>query len=188
MRFLLKLVMAVTLNVLMICTACYAYWYYFSEESIENKVNEMYVKLIAQTGQRQNALPLLIIDNPEKNAFNNGMFIGIYTGVINSSNWDEIALILGHEIAHGTLGHLNDQMPVPQNSDIVSMGSNGFIAVLEANADKLGAVYMMKAGYDICVGREIYRRWKNENGNYLAQTHPDYSYRFDELNINCGDK
>ena len=57
--------------------------------------------------------------------------------------------------------------------------------VLEANADKLGAVYMIKAGFDICKGREIFKRWKIEGGNKLNSYHPSYSYRYDELNIGC---
>jgi predicted Zn-dependent protease len=188
MKFLRKLLLAIFLDVLIIVSGCSIFWYYWSKESIENKVYKMYDKINAQTGQVQDSVPLLIVDSPEKNAYNNGIFIVMYTGFINDASWDEIAMVLGHEIAHGMLGHLNAQMPVPQNNNLTAMGTNGFIAVLEGNADKLGAIYMMKAGYDICKGREIFKRWKEEKGNYLAQNHPDYSYRYDELNINCGDK
>ena len=111
------------------------------------------------------------------NAYNDGKKVVIYMGLVDSvDSWDEIALVLGHEVAHGMLGHL-DKLNTT-NADEES--------VLEANADKMGAFYMMKAGYDICKGRELYKTWKNNNGNYIGLDHPDYSYRYDELNIGCG--
>lgn len=152
-----------------------------------NKTKAIYHDIIVQTGQAQDTLPLLIVDEDEDNAYNDGTKIVMYTGFINKHSWDEIALVLGHEVAHGMLAHLNHvQSPVPEWNNISEMGTNGFSSVLEANADKLGAFYMMKAGYDICKGRQIYNYWKAQNGDYQGQNHPDYAYRYDQLNINCG--
>jgi predicted Zn-dependent protease len=188
MKFLRKLALAVMLDATIVVTALYVYHTQFSKEAVKEKVQQLYKKLWAQIGQAQDAIPLMIEENETENAYNNGRIIVIYTGIIDNYSWDEIALVLGHEIAHGTLGHLNAYMPVPQGNSETEMGSNGFIAVLEGNADKMGAVYMMRAGYDICKGREIYKAWRDKSGNYIGQNHPNYSYRFDELNINCGDK
>jgi hypothetical protein len=44
----------------------------------------------------------------------------------------------------------------------------------------------MKAGYDVCKAREIWKRIRLENGNYQGADHPDFNYLYDELNINCG--
>lgn len=184
-NFLLKVMLATALDALIIGAAVYVYIYEISDYGKILKVTEMYKKIVAQTGQVQDALPLNIVDSPVDNAYTDGKQVVMFTGFIKSHTMDELALVMGHEIAHYNLGHLNAQPPVPENDDIKAMGTNGYSAVLEANADKMGAVYMMKAGYDICKGREIYKTWEKENGNYQAQTHPDYPYRYAELNINC---
>lgn len=183
--FLKTLVLALILDALIFVVGASVYMVHLSEEGVKIKVEEMYREISAQTGQSQDALPLVIVDSPIDNAYNDGKKVVLYTGFINKHHWDEIALVIGHEIAHGMLGHLNEHDPVPDKDSIFEMGTNGFSSVLEANADKMGAVYMMKAGYDICKGREIYKTWQKEKGNFIGMTHPNYSYRYDELNINC---
>jgi predicted Zn-dependent protease len=158
--------------------SCYAYEYVPPEYDNykKSKVRQIYDIVSAQTGQIQDKLPLVISDEGIVNAYNDGSQIVIYMGIVNASqSWDEVALILGHEIAHGTLGHLEGLDGLMSNA----------IAVLEGNADKMGAVYMMKAGYDICKGREFWHRQQLERGNYQGQNHPNYSYRYDELDIGC---
>lgn len=156
----------------------------FSQFAQDEKIRSIYKELVVASGQVQNALPLSIVDEDIDNAYNDGTKIVIYTGLVkHTSNWDEVALVLGHEIAHGMLGHLLEQPPF---MTVPGMGDNDEIAVLEANADKMGAFYMMKAGYNICAGRELYRYWQHNNGNYIGLDHPTYSYRYDELNVNCG--
>lgn len=149
----------------------------FSQGAQDEYIREIYDKIQAQTGQNQNSLPLVIDDALTVNAYNDGSKVVIYRGLINDTrSWDEIALILGHETAHGMLGHLSNWTPNNLNPDSSS--------VLEANADKMGAFYMMKAGFNICKGREIWKRWR-QKGDALGQDHPDYAYRYAELNINC---
>lgn len=148
------------------------------------RVRQIYNKLWAQTGQTQDKLPLKIVELPVDNAFNDGKQITIYTGLINHVHSDdEVALVLGHEIAHGTLGLLNETLPVNMHE---GMGLNDYISELEANADKMGAVYMMKAGYNICKGRNLLKVWNDEDGNGIGQDHPANSFRWNELNIGCG--
>jgi predicted Zn-dependent protease len=142
----------------------------------DSQIREVYSKLIAQTGQTQSKLPLIIEDDAQVNAYNDGTKIVLFTGMIKAlKNYDEVALVLGHEIAHGTLGHLGGLAASLSNDQ----------AVLEGNADKMGAVYALKAGYDVCMGRKFWKRERIEEGNYQGLNHPDYSYRYDELNFNC---
>lgn len=158
------------------------YWYMenFSQEAMQRKIFEMYAQLWIQSGQTQEKIPLEIVDSPVINAYNDGNKIVLYTGLINStSSMDEIALVLGHEIAHGNLWHLR------MLSQWNVATSDGEVSVLEANADKMGAVYMMKAGYDICKGREWFKTMLNNNGDYQGGNHPGYAYRYSELNIGC---
>lgn len=174
-----KLISAIILDVIIVGSLVLGYHKYFSQEAQDEKIQAIYHQIIVQTGQAQDELPLVIDESPIENAYNDGTKIVIFRGLINDAkSWDEIALVLGHEVAHGMLWHL--KMPLDDLTD-------GQVSTLEANADKLGAVYMMKAGYDVCKGRELFKYWRENNGNALDQNHPDYSYRYDELDINCGD-
>lgn len=143
-----------------------------------DEVREVYQQVLAQTGQSQDALPLVIDNNDSINAYNNGISIHVFTGLIKFvQSEDELALVLGHEIAHGMLRHV--YYSEFQTNELE-------ISIAEANADKLGAVYMMKAGYNICVAREMWKRMSDmAGGDYQGGNHPTYSYRYDQLNIGC---
>lgn len=182
--FVMDVLLAICLDVLIVMGIAYVYLMYFSQGAQDDKVREIYRQIVASTGQSQNEVPLIIVDEPIDNAYTDGTKVVIYTGLINhTESWDEVALVLAHEVAHVNLVHVGGLMPpiIPDEN----MGMNDYIAVMEANADKMGAVYMMKAGYDVCKGRELFKHWKAEKGNAIGQSHPDYSYRYDELNINC---
>lgn len=174
---LLNIVLGTSAGVLIILLIISFYEENFSQWAQDRKVRAIYAQIIANTGQIQDTMPLVISEELVDNAYNDGEKIVIYRGLINHAHsWDEVALVLAHEVAHGMLWHLK-------------MNAEGFtayqISVLEGNADKMGAVYMMKAGYDVCKGRELFKYWREEKGNALGQSHPDFSYRYDELNINC---
>ncbi len=174
---MIKRILSMTLAGCFMVALCYiTYQRNFSQEAHDKFIYDMYQQIVTQTGQMQDVLPFNIVESQEINAYNDGKRIVMFRGLINSAkSWDEIALVLGHEVAHGMLGHLGK----------LSSQDPHEITVLEANADKMGAVYMMKAGFNVCVGREIYKRWKTELGNHQNTDHPDYSYRYDELNIRC---
>lgn len=172
-RFILRGILAVSVTILVVILGMYVYWEQYSSVARDKRVHKMYENILAKSGQAQDGLPLYIVEDEEENAYNNGKQVVIYTGLLDSSNDDEIALILGHEIAHGMLEHLG------------RLQSTGYAdsSVHEANADKLGAVYALKAGYDVCKGREVFKRWENERGNAIGQTHPDFAYRYSELRM-----
>lgn len=170
-------VLAILLDVAIVSIGACIWYENFSQNAEDEKIRQIYHQIIVNTGQSQDALPLVIDDSMIENAYNDGTKIVIYRGLINQAgSWDEIALVLSHEVAHGMLGHL--KLPLQDLTD-------NEVSVLEANADKMGALYMIKSGYNICKGRELFRYWKEQNGNSLGQNHPDYSYRYDELNIRC---
>ena len=167
-----------TLAILLDIGIIYVGWYLYSNQHVYEEVHKIYRKIQAASGQGQDRIPLRIVQSDQINAYCDGIQIVMYTGLIdNAKNYDEIAMVLGHELAHQNLEHLRRMYDPPGVKRQVT----------EANADKLGAVYMMKAGYDICVAREFWKRMRNEEGNSLLKSHPNYSYRYDELNINCGD-
>lgn len=154
-----------------------ALYYYYKEKLPDEDIQKIYAKLLAVTGQSQDDMPLRIVNRNEINAYTDGNEVVLYKGIIRyAKNEDEIAMILGHEIAHKMLRHTHyDEFR--HDSLEISVG--------EANADKLGAVYMIKAGYDICKARQLWKRMQIEHGDYQGYDHPTYGYRYDQLNINC---
>ncbi len=172
-----KIIMTILVSMTLIIWGFIGWSDGFSQAAQDRKLQEIYHKIVAATGQTQEALPLVIDEGLEDNAYNDGTKVVIYRGLIDhTTSWDEIAMVLGHEVAHGMLWHLKFPLQELDNNQI---------SVLEANADKMGAFYMMKVGYNICKGRQLFKYWKEEHGNALGQDHPDYSYRYDELNIGC---
>ena len=149
------------------------------EKITDAEVRAIYARIVASTGQTQDAVPLEILNDPTINAYTDGDTVYIYRGIINyAADDDEIALILGHEVAHNMLRHTKfDQFHV----------STLEVSESEANADKMGAFYMMRAGYDICTARNIWKRFRNDYGDSQGEDHPTASYRYAQLNIGCGD-
>lgn len=178
MNFLYKLVIAIALDACLFVLALFlwgiaTYNYKYDYDA----VNKIFHKLIVETGQTQDAPYLQIIESPQINAFTDGKRVVVYRGMLDFvKNDDELALVLGHEIAHDMLRHTYYRDF--QSSDLE-------ISVAEANADKLGALYILKAGYDVCTAREMWKRMRDEEGNYQGFDHPTFSYRFAELNVQC---
>lgn len=177
LKGLSRLIILANSSVILLFAMIGAYGVYLAfvtmcQDMQDKRYKEIYNRLIAQTGQTQDRLPFKIVDSSEVNAYTDGKKVVIYRGMLNYlENEHEVALVLGHEIAHQMLRHVQ--------------ASQVEISVAEANADKIGAVYMMKAGYDVCVGREMWRRLEKQKGNYQDYDHPAYAYRYAELNINC---
>lgn len=175
-KLTVRFAIATTLTLGIAAWSYVVYDRWFSDRAVYSNVRSMYSKLLVASGQSDDALPLVIVRSDQDNMYNDGRSVVVYTGFIErAQSYDEIALILGHEIAHGMLGHLGKLRT--KNPDESRKH--------EALADKMGAVYMIKAGYNICKGRIVFRRWQLTDGNSVVGNHPDYSYRYDELNINC---
>ena len=169
-------ILAILLDAIIFFGGPILYDNYFGDTYVHNKVHEIYRKIIVASGQSNNAVPLFIVKNPTDNAYTDGSKIVVYTGLIDNSTWDGIAYTLGHELAHHQLLHTRAKIFDKDKATEEKA---------EALADKLGALYMMRAGFNICIAREEWRIKRDTRGNYLGETHPNYSYRYDELNIGC---
>ncbi len=160
----------------------YGHIYYLTHYSIEAKHEEikaLYHKIAIATRQINMLPPFKIVDDKEVNAYATSDEIILNQGLIDSSeNDDEIALVLAHEVAHVILKHTEIDVTDETITD-------DFIKKQEADADKYGAFLMMRAGYNLCTARELYKRWSKEDGDMLIQNHPDFSYRYDQLDVNC---
>lgn len=151
-------------------------------ETDQQRVARLYHAIVVQTGLSNLIPPIRVVDSPVINAYNSGSEIVIYTGIIKATvNDDELAMIIAHEISHTTLFHFALMEAYAKNWNADSQ------ALLESDADKMGAFYALKAGYNVCLGREIWKRLKSIDGDYLGEDHPDMAYRYDQLNVNCSE-
>ncbi len=121
----------------------------------------------------------VVIDEPVLNAWAlPGGKVAVYRNMMDNLNDQQLAAVLGHEVAHAVLRHGAEQMSraQAQNLAIVGLGvlvssqtenqevaqmavglgalaSQGFVSLphsrkMELEADHIGTIYMAKAGYD----------------------------------------
>ncbi len=135
-------------------------------------VSAIYSRLAVNSGH-QDIPPLLILDSEIANAWTDGQIIVITTSMLNMfENDDQLAMVLAHEIAHFI------------NKDVGRSDGEVLPNDIEAHADKLGAFIMMRAGFDECKGKEVFKVFKREFGDTATPVgHPDFAYRHDQLNL-----
>lgn len=174
MKRLLNVVMGLLAVIIFVEFLGIMYMKHFSKEIYEDRIQDIFQKVYLQSGQTQFKIPLRIVKSNIVNAGTDGKRIVMFTGLAERLNRHQIAFVLAHELAHINLRHnaMLAHRILPLNE-------------LEAHADKMGAVYMMKAGYDICKGREFFKVLEKIQGNSLNQNHPSNAYRYNELNIGC---
>ena len=132
----------------------------------------------------------------------------IQSGVLRLTRNDaDLAVIIGHELAHVTMGHYGKKL---QNALIGELGgavidgglllggiysgrtfskhfaragAMAFSVEFEREADYVGAYYAARAGYDIAGSENIWRAMSLENPNsiQLARTHPTTPARFVQM-------
>lgn len=144
------------------------------KETSEQRVQRIYKQISVQAGLPL-GIPVKIDKSPVINAYTTGTEIVVFQGLIDfCENDDQLALVIAHELAHNTLMHLK-----------IMTGDGALQSVLEAQADKMGAFYIMKAGYNICKAREFWSNMSKRSGDYPIGDHPPYAYRYAELNVQC---
>lgn len=131
--------------------------------------------------------------------------IGVFTGLMKAAQTqDQLAAVIGHEVAHVIAGHSNEryseaklaemgQAAVGQytgvNPELLGMATNVFFLLPnsrthEAEADVLGMDYMAKAGFD---PRAAITLWENmaraggEKPPEIMSTHPSDQTRIKGL-------
>ncbi len=129
-----------------------------------------------------------VIENKEWNAFAMGNYsIYVFSGLLRDMDDDEVAIVLGHELAHATHEHTRRQfkkamwiqlaavgaMVATDNIDskkqralaglLLTFGAlawkNGYGRDLEDQADRVGLRYAYEAGYDVTRGPALWNRF-----------------------------
>jgi predicted Zn-dependent protease len=167
---------------------------------------------IAKASGKGFAWEFTLFDSKEVNAFClPGGKVGVYTGLLPVAKTNAgLAAVLGHEVAHavarhgaeratqsllvaGTLVTVDQVMTDPKRKQIVmaALGLGAQFGVMlpysrahESEADKIGLIYMARAGYDPAEAVELWHRMAKEGGASppeILSTHPDPSRRADAL-------
>lgn len=141
--------------------------------------------------------PTLLVRSPEINAAADGRVLAITTGLFDlTRSDDELALILGHELAHNVLGHLKNA-PAAQRkpgdildafvratigSAVAGTVSPPFSVANEKDADYAGLYFMARAGFDIGAAESFWQRLnETARATSVAKTHPSGAERLRAL-------
>lgn len=154
------------------------------------------------------AIPIVYAADEVANASTSDSKITIHSGIVALSESDaQLALIIGHEMAHSNLGHLDKQrwnqilgMATGEAIDIGILaggvstggafarqfGNYGALAYsvsFEREADYVGAYYVARAGYDLKGVEEVWRRLglAAPANILMSKTHPVTAARFVQL-------
>jgi hypothetical protein len=132
------------------------------------RLHAVYHKILLASGQQYN-YPLTIVSSDEVNAYTDGEGVYVYTGLLNKMDTDdEMAMVLGHELGHAIALH---------NNILQEKWTHG--PELESQADMLGTFMMLRAGYDVCKGRDLFLLFMKQSGNCAyCETHPSNIYRY----------
>ena len=142
--------------------------------------------------------------------------IAVYTGILTVAETDAgLATVMGHEVAHATARHGGERMSVGILAQIGAVGLNvalrnedpevvsavnaafgtgvtlggilPFNRKQESEADRIGLVYMARAGYDPRESVNFWNRMADANKGKpsppeFLSTHPSYGTRVKNLN------
>ena len=141
----------------------------------------------------QSKLRVYVIDNKEWNAMamGNGA-IWVFRGIMDDMTDNELAIVVGHELAHYTHEHSRRQMrkgmwiqmaslaaiaaaeaidnnglrAVAQVSSVLGFGAwmNGYGRELEDQADRVGLRYAYQGGYDVARAPQVWQRFLDKYG------------------------
>ncbi len=111
------------------------------------------------------------------NAFADGRNITMTTGMMDFVQSDsELALIIGHELAHNTMGHIRKTV----GNYILSFGATRHTRPFESEADYVGLYYLVRAGYSPEGVESFWQRLSTiaPKGISRAKTHPTFPDRY----------
>jgi len=184
-----------------------------SDAALNARVKRITDRLIAQAGNmyapsREWKWSVAVLDEPALNAWcMPGGKMAIYTGVVHklALTDDEIAQIMGHEIAHALLGHGRERMSramamqggvllgsIVAGQDLSALTPVADIALTlpnsrtgETEADRYGIELAARAGYDPRAAVRLWEKMGAASGNGPPQflsTHPSPDNRIQALN------
>ena len=135
-------------------------FYFETEAEINARVNALVQRLVAVCDRKTLPFTFTIIDSCSINAFSTiGGHIYLTCGLLRfAETEDEVAGILGHEVAHASLRHAsklycevmkNYGQKMKNNAAVANLLlQNSHLEEFEVDADAVGVLYAQKAGFD----------------------------------------
>ncbi len=111
------------------------------------------------------------------NAYADGRNITVTAAMIDfTQSDDELALVVGHELGHNTMGHIRKII----GNYIVSFGGTRYTRPFESEADYVGLYYLVRAGYSPDTVEAFWQRLAtvSPKGINRAKTHPTFPDRY----------
>lgn len=171
------------------------------DATVVNYVANIGRRIVAQTELAQAPWEFHVVADPQLNAFNiPGGHVYVNTGLICASdNVAELAGVMGHEVSHGVARHATENLSKAYGANILvglALGANppvyqqllaqivagGTFAKFgrdaEREADQLGLLYMVNAGYDphgmVTMFQELISRRRSQPGavDKFFSSHP----------------
>ena len=137
------------------------------------------------------ALSMVLVFSNAVNAFADGNHIILTTSMLRFTQTDEeLAMVIGHELAHNTLGHIEktkmNAAPGQILDDLIFQGlpidlfgnlmAQAFSQEFELEADYTGLYFTARGGYDITEAAQFWRRMAMEYpgsiGDSYLSSHP----------------
>lgn len=169
---------------------------------LEDSVREERLALIGRRLVQYSGRPFMnykfkIIDSPEFNSVSlpDG-YVYVFDGLYNLAETDErLAFVLAHEMAHLSRSHLIKTFYAQQDffyinfSELIHLGDSlttllfgaGLGRENEIEADRLGMIYLYRAGYDPKISVSLLKDLSQLSGHMseysLFRTHPNIKYR-----------
>jgi len=155
------------------------------------------------------SIPIRLVTDSTLNAFTTGSEIVIHSSLLRIARSNaQLAMIVGHELAHANLGHLDKQRAsqalgwtsgavidigillgtristgLTFAREFARAGQRAYSVAFEREADYVGAYYAARAGYDLAGAEEFWRSYSLESPDSirLATTHPVTPVRFVQI-------
>lgn len=131
-------------------------------------------RLLAGYPEHRYPYSVTVLDSPERtgSALPGGPIL-LHSGLLMAQVQDEaeLAVVIGHEIAHVELGHAAGvwrylaSVPELRDDESLALARYGFSATRELEADRLGLTLARLAGYDAAAGARLWARaWPEPAG------------------------
>lgn len=143
--------------------------------------------------------PVIVTPGDSINAFADGKQVVITKGMMRFIETDdELALVVGHELAHNTMNHVPKKIRnywlgaildilaagygVDTQGAFGKMSANAYSEEFEAEADYVGLYFVARAGFDVSEAPTFWRRMAAEHPkgtqDFYGATHPSSPERF----------
>ncbi len=154
-----------------------------------DRLQNVFVRVHAVSHLKEERWNAYLLPDKEFNAFTmGGTYIFVNKGAMdNLRSDDELAAVIGHEIAHVTANHISEQSAYTMAASL--RGSKGvkkesfqaaFTLKNEEEADEVGTLYATLAGYDPYAASRVWKRMYEHTGDFsaMAINHPIHSQRY----------